>query len=315
MKLVHVAAAVIEDARGRFLLTKRPEHVHQGGLWEFPGGKLEPEESVEAALKREIREELGIEVLSSRPLIQITHHYPDKSVLLDVHYVTGYSGRPRGLEGQPLIWADPWEMGNYPLPAADAPVVQALRLPERYMITGADPRMTKTFLKRLRFALSARGIRLVQFRVDLLDGSRWQTLAEEALAICRRHGVPMLVNGPVERAAALGADGVHLNSRTLMQLDARPEGAGPWVAASCHNTQELTRAAELGLDFAVLSPVLPTLSHPNGRPLGWQSFGELAREARLPVYALGGMQESLVEDAWQNGAQGVAGISGLWPKV
>ncbi len=314
MTRVHVAVAVIQDARGRVLLTKRPDHVHQGGLWEFPGGKLEPEETLDAALKRELREELGIEMLSARPLIQVAYRYPDKSVLLDVRRLTGWSGRPVGLEGQPLAWVGLRELDDYPLPAADGPIVQALRLPERYMITGPDPRMAKAFLKRLRFAVTARGIRMVQFRVNLPD-AQWRSLAAEALGICRRHGVPMLVNGSVERAMQLGADGVHLDSRTLMRWDARPADVGPWVGASCHCIEELERAAELGLDFAVLSPVLPTLSHPDARPLGWQAFAELAREARIPVYALGGMQESLLEDAWQSGAQGIAGISGLWPKV
>ena len=102
MSTVHVAVAVIQDALGRVLLSRRPEQVHQGGLWEFPGGKLEQGESLSHALRREILEELGLQVMDHQPLIAITHHYPDRSVLLDVHRVTEYLGEPHGLEDQPL---------------------------------------------------------------------------------------------------------------------------------------------------------------------------------------------------------------------
>ena len=135
---MHVAVAVIQDSSGRILLSRRADHAHQGGLWEFPGGKLDPGETLAQALKREIREELGIEVQSHSPLIRINHRYPDRSVLLDVHRVTAYSGVPEGREGQPLVWVAPESMRDYPMPAADRPIVTALRLPDSYLITGQD---------------------------------------------------------------------------------------------------------------------------------------------------------------------------------
>ena len=89
---VHVAAAAIFDDRGRVLISRRPAHLHQGDLWEFPGGKLEPGESVESALHRELYEELGICVQAARPLIRVLHDYHDKSVLLDVWRVDNFTG-------------------------------------------------------------------------------------------------------------------------------------------------------------------------------------------------------------------------------
>ena len=96
MKRVHVAAAVIRGADGRVLIAKRPQDKHQGGLWEFPGGKVEEGEAVERALARELEEELGIRVEAARPLIQVQHDYPDKQVLLDVWEVSSFTGEPHG---------------------------------------------------------------------------------------------------------------------------------------------------------------------------------------------------------------------------
>src|SRR5512144_1803975 len=116
---VRVAVGILCNARGEVLLTRRPEHVHQGGLWEFPGGKVEAAETIQAALRRELHEELGITVLSARPLIRIRHAYPDKRVLLDVWRVDRYLGEPRGLESQPLRWAAPEALNRLHFPAAD----------------------------------------------------------------------------------------------------------------------------------------------------------------------------------------------------
>ena len=104
MKRVHVAAAVIRGTDGSILIARRADTQHQGGLWEFPGGKVEAGESVEAALARELKEELGITVEVARPLIKVQHDYPDKQVLLDVWEVSAFSGEPHGVEGQPLAW-------------------------------------------------------------------------------------------------------------------------------------------------------------------------------------------------------------------
>eukprot|EP01137_Pigoraptor_chileana_P016793 Opistho-2@73895 len=101
VKRVHVAAAVIRDDSGKILIARRADTQHQGGLWEFPGGKVEADESVECALARELQEELGIVVGAARPLIKVRHDYPDKQVLLDVWEVSSFSGEPHGAEGQP----------------------------------------------------------------------------------------------------------------------------------------------------------------------------------------------------------------------
>lgn len=126
MSLVHVAVGVIVDQQGRILLAKRAAKAHQGGLWEFPGGKVEDTESVQSALARELMEELGIEVQRTSALLEIEHQYADKAVLLDVHTVWQFSGVATGLEGQPIEWVAPTDLAEYEFPAANEAIVAAV---------------------------------------------------------------------------------------------------------------------------------------------------------------------------------------------
>ena len=127
MSALHVAVGVILDAQRRILLSRRAADAHQGGLWEFPGGKVEDGESLQAALARELREELDIVPGRTSPLLQVRHDYGDKQVLLDVHVVWDFSGEPRGLEGQPLAWVAVAELDSYDFPAANLAIVAAVR--------------------------------------------------------------------------------------------------------------------------------------------------------------------------------------------
>jgi 8-oxo-dGTP diphosphatase len=126
MELVHVAVGAIVDADNRVLIARRAANSHQGGLWEFPGGKVEPGESVQQALARELHEELGIHIGSASPLLQVRHDYSDKSVLLDVWVVREFSGSAQGREGQPLVWAEGSNLDSYRFPEANHPIVVAL---------------------------------------------------------------------------------------------------------------------------------------------------------------------------------------------
>jgi 8-oxo-dGTP diphosphatase len=307
---IHVAAGALLDTAGRVLVTQRPPDVHQGGLWEFPGGKLEPGEPVRTALARELRGELGVEVRAARPLIRVHHDYGDRHVLLDVFLVTDFAGTPRGLERQPLDWLAPEAMDAARFPAADRPIINALRLPERYLITDSVPVAEAAFLGRLRAALAA-GVRMVQLRRHDLDDNGYARLAESVLPLCRAAGARLVLNRAPERIRHLDADGLHLRAAALAQLRERPGGC-PLVGASCHDAADLRRAAALGLDYALLGPVLPTTTHPGAKVLGWDGFAALADQAGLPVFALGGMQPSDLAASFAHGAQGIAAIRGLW---
>ncbi|MFD2111650.1 Nudix family hydrolase [Thiorhodococcus fuscus] len=310
-RLIHVMAGAIADADGRILVARRPDRVHQGGLWEFPGGKLEPGESPEAGLVRELDEELGIRVLGSRPLIRVHHDYGDRYILLDVRRINDYEGVPQGREGQPLRWLAPEAMDPDLFPAADRPIINALRLPPLLLITGADPLDPDVFLDRLEESL-ARGIRLVQLRAPNLDRDRYVDLARRAHALCEPHGARLLLNRDPDAVEDLPRHGLHLTSGRLMRSTRRPGRPGELVGASCHDAGQLAHAARLGLDYALLSPVLATLTHPETTPLGWSAFAELVDPAPLPVYALGGLGPEHLDEAIAHGAQGVAAIRSLW---
>ena len=272
---------------------------------------MESGETLSQVLSRELWEELGIELRAHAPLIRVRYDYPERSVLLDVHSITDYAGVPAGLEGQPLRWLAAEAMSECAMPPADRPIVTALRLPDTYLICALEFVDKGFFLQHFQQRLAA-GQKLIQLRAPGLDLSSLQRLAEELVALCRRFGARLLLNSTPQVATACGADGVHLNSRLLMSLDRRPLPPDQWVAASCHNLAELQQAELIGADFAVLSPVLATMTHPEAEPLGWAQFQQLVDQANIPVYALGGMRLQMVGQVRNCGGQGIAAIRGLW---
>ncbi|MFH0350526.1 MAG: Nudix family hydrolase [Chromatiales bacterium] len=308
---VHVAVGVIVNEGGKVLVSKRKATAFHGGLWEFPGGKVEPGEHVTQALRRELFEELGIEITSYRPLIQIRHSYQHREVNLDCWRVEQWRGIAHGREGQAITWSGTADLDEKIFPGANKPIITALRLPNLYLISPEPSGDLDHFLVKLDQCLSA-GIRMFQLRSKEMPKSRYERLACEALQVCRRHETMLLLNTSPRAAVSLGAHGVHLSARRLRELRARPIASSYWVAASCHSRVEVEWANEIGTDFIVLSPVLKTATHPGSPVLGWQEFSELARGARQPVYALGGLSACDLETAWRCGAQGVAGIRSLW---
>lgn len=308
--VLHVAVGVLFDEQGRVLLARRPLHVHQGGLWEFPGGKIELGETVHTALQRELREELGVDVVSTQPLIRIRHDYADRKVLLDVHRVNDYAGEPTGCEGQGLCWIEREDLTAYSLPLANRPVVTAIRLPSRYVIT-PEVDDENVFLQRLDELVQS-GAELIQLRVKCLAERALLVLAKQAVAICHRGNAKLLINGSPALAEACNADGLHLSSQALLALAERPVAKDKWLAASCHNQQQVSHAQAIDVDFIVLTPVCVTATHPQSEPLGWDKFGQLVETATVPVYALGGMSPEMLMQAQELGGQGIAAIRAFW---
>jgi 8-oxo-dGTP diphosphatase len=313
--IVHVAVAVIVNEDDEVCISLRHEDSHQGGLWEFPGGKIEPGETVEQALLREIKEELDLDIKESRPLITIPHNYQDKAVCLHVNRVQGYYGQATGVEGQQVKWVPVNELSSYEFPAANLSIIKALQLPDKYLITGKFIN-EDNFLRKLKNALN-RGIQLVQLRLKEgdLNLDEVPALVQQVSSLCADADVNLLFNIPQKYLNLIDMpnirfDGFHADSKTLKTLLQRP--AGRLFSASCHNEEELIKAKQLNADFVVLSPVQKTASHPEMQAMGWPQFSELIENITLPVYALGGVSEEDLEVAWQCGAQGIAAISALW---
>lgn len=345
---VQVVAAVIRRQDGRVLLAQRPQHKHQGGLWEFPGGKVEPGETEVEALQRELHEELGLWAETLTPLIRIQHDYPDKSVELSVWQVTCWSGESygdaagssamQGREGQPARWVAPDDFLQLPFPAANGPIVAAARLPAIWRITPALSSLAEVRLwaeQRLSSGLNASAdaregwlLRLPAWSLDDY------VLAAEALVALKAAAVAVAVaeaqaTGGVCAPIALclhgdprvlqrvpAADGFHLNHQQVRQLVADGQTAaslrsraGQLMSAAAHSEAELAAALAAGVDSAWLSPVLMTPSHPDAAPLGWAQWAQWLAKVPMPVYALGGVAVTEVSMARSLGGQGVAGIS------
>lgn len=311
-RFIQVVAAVITDARGRVLLSRRKEDSDLAGLWEFPGGKIEPGESPEQALIRELREEIGIEAVVGDKLIKVPQQYPSKRLTLDVRLVPEFIGNARGQEGQALMWVEPEKLTQYSMPNADQPVVAALTQPSSYAITREmdepyDVISVERWIVRAQQLVEA-GHRRIQLRSPKVPFDIFGAAVAALLERVVGEDVEFLVNRDVALAQQLGV-GVHLNAAQLHQLDALPVMfEESLVAASCHNHADLERAQALGCDFVVLSPVHATLSHPEAVPMGWSGFASLRENVSLPIYALGGLSMLDLDDAREHGAQGISAI-------
>ena len=308
-RIIEVSAGVLQRPDGSFLLAQRPPGKIWAGYWEFPGGKIEPGETAHSALVRELREELGIGVATAYPWLTRVFTYPHATVRLNFFRVTAWTGELHPHEGQQFSWQHPGKVIVEPILPANSPILRALELPALYAISNAAELGVEPFLARLQASLEG-GLRLVQLREKSLSGDVLRELALRAVELAHAHRASVLLNGDVALAREVGADGVQLTSTQLAELAERP--AVDWCAASCHNADELRQAEALGCDFALLSPVLPTPSHPGAPHLGWENFAAIAAGSSIPVYALGGLKHDDMQTAWRQGAHGIALLRQAW---
>ena len=311
-KVVEVAAAILlRDVEGgiEFLLAQRPQGKVYAGYWEFPGGKVEPGETLRQALVRELQEELGIGVDCAWPWLSCAYTYPHASVRLKFFRVVEWHGEIAPIEHSGLVWMKTGDSAPVaPILPANGPILRALELPSIYALTNAAGSGIDAELAKLECAL-ADGLRLIQVRDKTLSPAQRLGFARRVMALANEHAdTCVLINDDVVLARELGAHGLHLSSGRLMQLARRP--SFDRVGASCHSAEELAHAASLELDFAVLGPVLPTASHPGAQGLGWDEFVRLIERSPLPVYALGGMQPEVLDTARERGAHGIAMMRG-----
>lgn len=301
--IVPVAAGVLRQADGRVLIAQRPVGKIAAGRWEFPGGKIESGESVEAALRRELHEELGVELREARPLLSMRHAYTERTVHLHTWLVTGWAGEPHGREDQALSWVQPARIWDYDLLEADAPIVNALRLPEQLPVS-PSLRHTEALLNWLQQVL-AQGHRLLRLRVPSMDDAAYQACVDSLRPMLLSAGAELLIDRTGLDLGQPGVAGLHLPSRRLAQA---PRGRQGWLFASCHSAEDLRAAERYGADAALLGAVAPTPSHPQAAGIGWSAFQQLVATVSLPVYAIGGVGTNDLARAFAAGAQGVAGI-------
>lgn len=310
--ITDVAAAVLlrgKPTAPEFLLAQRPPGKVYAGYWEFPGGKVEAGEDARQALRRELQEELGIDVQRVWPWLCRQFVYPHATVRLKFFRVTAWHGEIAPIEHSGFAWVPVGEAATVaPILPANDPILRAIALPACYALTHAEANGPEHELARLRQAL-ADGLRLIQVRDKSLPPAQRRDFAAAVTALARDYPFArVLVNDDPDLARSLGASGVHLSSRQLWRIERRPNF--DCVAASCHTATDLARAADLALDFAVLGPVLPTASHPGLPGIGWSRFAQWVDRSPLPVYALGGMDAVVLDQARDSGAHGIAQLRG-----
>jgi 8-oxo-dGTP diphosphatase len=302
---------------GKVLIARRPGHLHQGGLLEFPGGKVEAGETVQQALVREIAEETGLTVAESalEPVIGIHHDYGDKRVFLDVWQATESQGQAEGREGQPISWLQPDSMRDEDFPAGNRAIIRALKLPRQLAITGPMGGSDGLYpsVRQLTRALQVQPVPFVILRAPDFESDAYQQLVQAALPVCSQFGTGLIAHGsPAAFLEGVGLAGLHLNWREAARLTSRPVAGNVWFGVSCHNPEQIAHAALLGADYVTLGPVRPTRSHPDAPGIGWQAFRACVTQAPMPVYGLGGLTGDDVQKARQEGGQGIAGIGYWW---
>ena len=317
-RITEVAAAVFlrpaadmgRTGRQEFLLAQRPPGKAYAGYWEFPGGKREPGETIIETCRRELKEELGVDCEWIEPWITREFIYPHAHVRIRFFRIRRWRGELHPHEHTGLYWLGLGESPEVsPILPANGPILEALALPTTYAITCAEFNGVEAEMHRVHLALEA-GCRLFQLRDKSLPEDLRARLAHDLMAMARPYQAQVLVNESFALARQWGADGIHLTSAQLLDLNERPDFA--LVGASCHNAAELEKAVQLGVNFAVLGAVLPTKTHPDAHPLGWDHFAHLVENCPIPVFALGGIRPGMQDLAAEHGAHGIS-LMRSWP--
>ncbi|MDY7026607.1 MAG: NUDIX domain-containing protein [Pseudomonadota bacterium] len=328
-----IAIALIKNTAGEILVTQRPEGRHLSGFWEFPGGKIEPNETVQQALKRELKEELGLEIKPQRELIRLPYTYSKKGkepLNLVFHcwlcVITKSEGQPIALnEGQAFArWYTPDALSIDQFPPANRGMLRALQLPKLYYITQNTDSASQLIAQLQHFEMQMpRNICepvLLQLRQKTMLPAFDQVIAELERIKKRFPALVIMLNFTTAQNLADVPNcisGLHLTAEALRQITDKSQIAQMagfsrftprWIFASCHDEESIEKANALGLDGVTLSPVCRDKGQ---SALGWQRFEELVMRAQMPVYALGGLSPSDVSLAQQHLAQGIAGI-GFW---
>jgi 8-oxo-dGTP diphosphatase len=309
---IHVAVGVIYNSdQTKVLITKRTANQHLAGYWEFPGGKIKNNEDTITALSRELYEELGIVVITGNQLTTVSYDYPDKSVLLDVWQVSEWSGTPTGKENQELVWSDINNLANYKFPEANKHITQSLSLSPIYLLSPLSFTYDSRSISVLKECFSS-GVKVFQLRLDPNNKSEIEFLINELNDLVERYDVKLILNDNPASLANYNISGIHLNSSELLSYETRPVGQEYILGASCHDEIELLHAEKINVNYAFLSPVFNTSSHPDKKAIGWSEFYNISKKVSFPVYALGGMSPCDLDEAKKNNAFGVAMISSIW---
>lgn len=310
MTPIDVAVCIVQASDGRLLMAERTSRQLSAGYWELPGGKVDPGETPEQAAVRELAEETGIAAHAVRPWIRYAHEFRLRRLRLHFFRIDGWSGSAQGREGQRVAWVDPAQPQVVPILPSVERVLIALGLPDLYAVSDSQRHGGPDhLLARLPQALRG-GLRLIQVREPAMAPDQRVRFARRIAAIAEPYGARVLLAGSALEARRAGLNGIHATAAELRRTTSRPP-VKLWVT-SCHDRADLRLAEELGADAVVVSPVLPSATHPETPAIGWEGLRSFAASARLPVYAQGGVSSASLPEARRAGAVGIA--TGDWFK-
>ena len=305
---IEASVGIIFNESFQLLMAERPQSKTWSGWWEFPGGKIEKGETPLEALKRELKEEIGISVIDAKKWIVRKYAYEGYEVTLHFYKVTQWSGNIEAKEEQKISWVLPDNNVVSPILPANDLIFKAISLPDIYAITNAYE-YSGNFLNKVEQQLN-NGLGLIQIREKAISKNAFIELTKEIIQMAGNFDAKVMINSDINLAYKLNADGVHLNSSLLHRLSEIPKDL--IVSASCHSARDIEKAMTMDVSFVVLSPVQKTQSHPNTTPIGWYSFSKITQNYSIPIYALGGMKQNDIENAFNAGAIGIASQRAIW---
>jgi 8-oxo-dGTP diphosphatase len=305
---IEASVGIIFNESFQLLMAERPQSKTWSGWWEFPGGKIEKGETPLEALKRELKEEIGISVIDAEKWIVRKYAYEGYEVTLHFYKVTQWSGNIEAKEEQNISWVLPDNNKVSPVLPANDLIFKAISLPDTYAITNAYE-YSGNFLNKVEQKLN-NGLGLIQVREKAIAKNTFIELTKEIIQMARNFNAKIMINSDINLAYKLNADGVHLNSLLLHKLSEIPKDL--LVSASCHSGRDIEKAMTMDVSFVVLSPVQKTQSHPNTTPIGWDDFSKITQNYSIPIYALGGMKQDDIENAFNAGAIGIASQRAIW---
>lgn len=292
---VNVAIALVLHQQ-KILVGWRESHQHQGDKHEFPGGKVESGETPMQACRREVFEEVGIQIETWHPFDLIQHEYDD--VIVNLHFFhSTVSAEQLSEIHQPWVWYTRTELLDLNFPKANSSIIKALYWPKQIKIS---PEVSS--LEQLK------NDHLFYWRADF-QPKQIVEIAQYSIEDLAK----LIVN--VELWAALGdfqqqaVAAVHLKQHQLMAFTAKDLQREQRYIAACHDLNAAQHAQAIGCDAIFLSPILATQTHPEAKALGWEAFADIAKQIEIPVFALGGLKPEDLNLAEQNSAYGIAGIS------
>lgn len=298
-KPTEVAVGLIFNATGQVLFAQRPVGKPYEGWWEFPGGKIEAGESVQAALTRELQEELGLTVRSCQPWITRHFVYPHATVCLHFCKVQAFDGQPQSLENQAFIWDDPAKPSVGPILPAALPMLRWLTLPKRLSaLTASADINAQTLSLTPWLLLNTADLPAAQTEAFLATLDQWRSRMPQSVLLSDSASLNRLAH----------TDGLYLTESELKSAQNRPDflSKDAWFCAEVTSRAMLSHAANIGCDFALIP--YQSLDQSNTEQQAyWSRFSQMAHQSAIPVYAKTVPGAGVLEKALNRGGQGVAG--------